>query len=279
MNRLLIPALALLLVGPAAAQEAVTGASVSLSTGAVKVQVSTPPNDVSAGPTGFTGAGTLAVASTGSGSVGIQLTGTFTGLAATFQATVDNSNWFTVGCTTTGIIGNVVTGPTSATAVGSWTCPAAGYQQVRVNVTAVSTGTATFTLNASAGSAQPFPNDPCTNNAKTNGAFGTSGATNVQVVAPVSGKKIYLCSISIIAGAAAHFNVIEGTGGACTTANEAAVYGSTTAASGMSLAANGGWTVGSGNGTIGQTATAANGICVLTDSSVQFGGNMMYVQQ
>jgi hypothetical protein len=121
--------------------------------------------------------------------------------------------------------------------------------------------------------------DVCAGNPKTSAAIGTSGSTNVQVVAPVAGKKVYICAITLIAGAAAHFNIIEGTGSACTTANELAIYGSTTAANGLSLAANGGWTVGSGNGTVGVTATAANGVCILTDGSVQFGGNMMYVQQ
>lgn len=121
--------------------------------------------------------------------------------------------------------------------------------------------------------------DVCTFAAKTTKPFATSGATNVQVVAPSGSTKVYICGMSIIAGAAAHFNVIEGTGGSCTTANELAVIGSTTAGNGASLAANGGWTIGDGNGTIAQTATAANGICILTDSSIQFAGHMQVVQQ
>jgi hypothetical protein len=122
-------------------------------------------------------------------------------------------------------------------------------------------------------------NDVCAQSQPKNAPFGTAGAANVQAIAPVAAQKVYICSMSLIAGAASSFNIIEGTGAACTTANEAAIIGSTTAANGMALAANGGLTLGNGKGTIGVTATAANGVCILASSSVQFAGNMTYVQQ
>lgn len=119
--------------------------------------------------------------------------------------------------------------------------------------------------------------DPC-GGGKSNIAF-ASAAGNVQLVAGVAAKKVYICSLSVVAAAAAVVNVIEGTGAACTTANEAAVIGSTTAASGMSFAANGGISYGAGVGTIGVTATAANGICILQSGTTALAGNMSYVQQ
>jgi hypothetical protein len=130
-------------------------------------------------------------------------------------------------------------------------------------------------------SSNPLPasTDPCSSQTKLNAAVGTSGASNVQAVAGSGTKKVYICSISLIAGAAATFNVIEGTGSACVTSAEAAIIGSTTAANGLALAANGGLTLGNGTGTVGVTATGGNGVCVLASSSVQFGGNMTYVQQ
>ena len=120
--------------------------------------------------------------------------------------------------------------------------------------------------------------DPCQGPVQ-NVAIGTAGATNVQVVAPGVGRRVFICSLSLIVGAATVVNVIEGTGSACITANSAAIIGSTTAANGMSLATNGGLTYGNGKGTVGATATPGNGVCVLTSGSVQFGGNMTFVQQ
>ena len=120
--------------------------------------------------------------------------------------------------------------------------------------------------------------DPCSQAVKTNFPIGGAGG-NIQIVAGVASKKVYLCSLSLIAAATAVVNVIEGTGAACTTANEAAVIGSTTAASGMSLAANGGLTLGNGGGTIGVTATAANGLCILQSGTTALAGNATYVQQ
>jgi hypothetical protein len=127
-----------------------TGTSTS-STGAIKVTVNTPPNDVISGPTNLTGTGTVTVSSQGSGSVGIIASGSGTGLTFGFQGSVDGTNYITIPCVvpSTGAIA------TSGNANGTWTCQAAGYQTVRVNLTAIGGGTETFTLNASAGSNQP----------------------------------------------------------------------------------------------------------------------------
>lgn len=125
--------------------------SSQVSIGATKVTVNTPPNDLVSGPTNLTGTGTVSVSAQGSGSVGIIATGTGTGLTFGFQGSVDGTNYVTIPCVvpSTGAI------VTSATANGTWTCQAAGYQNVRANLTAISGGTETFTLNASAGSNQP----------------------------------------------------------------------------------------------------------------------------
>lgn len=120
--------------------------------------------------------------------------------------------------------------------------------------------------------------DPCMFQAKSNFAIATSSG-NLQLVAGVAAKKVYICSFHVIAAAAAVISVIEGTGAACTTANEAAVWGSTTAASGESLAANGGMTYGDGQGTVGFTGTAANGLCLLQSGTTALAGNLTYIQQ
>ncbi len=116
--------------------------------GSTKVTINSPPNDVIAGPTAFTGTGNLPVNSQGAGAVGIQATGSGTGLTFTFQATANGSTWFNIPCGD--VSGSVVTG---GSANGQWICPASGWPQVRVNLTAISGGTETFTVNSSAGSA------------------------------------------------------------------------------------------------------------------------------
>lgn len=116
--------------------------------GSTKVTINTPPNDVIAGPTGFTSTNTLAVNTQGSGAVGIQATGTGSGLTFSFQGTANGTTWFNIPCGD--VAGNVVN---SGSANGQWVCPVSGWPQARVNLTAISGGTETFTLNASAGSA------------------------------------------------------------------------------------------------------------------------------
>lgn len=135
-----------------------------------------------------------------------------------------------------------------------------------------------LTLLLSCATANAQGADPCQGPVQ-NAAIATAGATNVQVVAPKAGMRVFICSMALIAGAATVVNVIEGTGAACVTANSAGIIGSTTAANGMSLATNGGLTYGNGKGTVGATATPGNGVCILTSGSVQFGGNMTFVQQ
>lgn len=121
-------------------------------------------------------------------------------------------------------------------------------------------------------------NDPCASQLKLNVPIGTSSG-NLQLVPGVASKKVYICSLFVVGAAAFVGNIIEGTGAACTTANELAVIGSTTAASGVSLAANNGWVLGNGLGTVGVTATAANGICLLQPGTIALAGNITYVQQ
>jgi hypothetical protein len=120
--------------------------------------------------------------------------------------------------------------------------------------------------------------DPCTQKTKLNAPISTISG-NVQLVAPSGTTKVYVCSLVTVGGTASIQNLIEGTGAACTTANEAAIIGSTTAANGMSFAANGGFAYGNGGAEVGVTATAGNGVCLLQSGTAQISGNITYVQQ
>ena len=119
--------------------------------------------------------------------------------------------------------------------------------------------------------------DPCTQKTKTNAAFSTSSAGPVSIVALSGSTVIYICSISVVADTATKVSFIDGTGGSCASAQHA-IWGSTTAASGMSLPDTGGFTMGSGNGTVGVT-TAASAFCSLQSGTSLIAGNITYVQQ
>lgn len=120
-------------------------------------------------------------------------------------------------------------------------------------------------------------NDPCSQQTKTNVAISQTAST--QLFAGTSAKKTYICSLSIIAGAAEIVNIVEGTGSVCGTGT-AAVIGSTTAANGLSLAANGGLTFGNGLGTAAVAGNAnADNICLTQSTSSRISGNITYVQQ
>ena len=119
------------------------------------VTINTPPNDVISGPTNVTGALDVIVNSQGSGSCGLQITGTFTGLSGIVRATVDGSTYFNIPSFNVAT-GAAIAAGTAITAVGSFFIPAAGWRDIEFHVTAVSTGTAVVTLNASAGSIQPL---------------------------------------------------------------------------------------------------------------------------
>ena len=117
--------------------------------------------------------------------------------------------------------------------------------------------------------------------AKSNFAISTASGT-FALVAGVSAKKIYVCSLSLITTTAVSVSLAEGSSATCGTSAQAAVIGvatNGTAANGMPLAANGGLTLGNGGGTVAQTATAANALCLFQSGTSQIAGNITYVQQ
>lgn len=119
--------------------------------------------------------------------------------------------------------------------------------------------------------------DPCQRFAKTYVPVNISTATTVRFATPTAAKKTYICSIFLLAGAADNFNVIEGTGGSCGTAT-AGVTGGTTAASGPNAAANGGFTLGNGLGSVMATAGTNVDMCLITSAAVQLSGHITFVQ-
>ena len=128
----------------------------------------------------------------------------------------------------------------------------------------------------------PNTGDPCSfANAKTSANISSALGT-FAVVTGVSAKKIYVCSLFIISPSAVSVSLAEGSSSTCGTSAQAAVIGvatNGTAANGVPLAANGGWTLGNGGGTIAATATNANYLCIFQSGTAQLAGNLTYVQQ
>jgi hypothetical protein len=188
--------------GKAIAQAVNSSAQVNI--GATKVTVNSPPNDVVQGPQNVNGTGSVAVSAQGSGSTGIDIRGSGSGMTYVFEGSVDGTNYVTIPCVVP-LSGAIVTG---GTANGTWTCQSAGYQLVRVRFTAFSSGTASVTLNASAGSNQP--------------PIGTQGtATNITAVGgnavtttiPVSGTFTPSGNQTVVQPTAANLNAtVVGTG-------------------------------------------------------------------
>lgn len=123
--------------------------------------------------------------------------------------------------------------------------------------------------------------DPCMFSAKSSVQFSTALGTT-PIVAGVAGKRIYVCSILLSASAASSVSLAEGSSATCGTSNQAGVIGVGTdkaANLGLPLGVTGGFSHGDGTGTIAQTATAGNTLCLYQSGTAQVSGNMMYVQQ
>lgn len=122
--------------------------------------------------------------------------------------------------------------------------------------------------------------DPCVYQMKsfTSFAFTTLGTT--QIIAGVSGQKIYACSLAMIVSTGTNVSFTEGSNATCST-TAAGVFGNpgTTPGNGLPLLAGGGLTLGNGEGLIFKTANATNGICVINAATSLAVGTLGYVQQ
>ena len=101
-----------------------------------------------------------------------------------------------------------------------------------------------------------------------------SQTADTTLVSGTSSQYFYICSIILVAGAAEVVSLWEGTGTACGTGSTA-ILGSTTEANGLSLAANGGFTMVSGVPFL-RTATTANDICLRQSGTNRVSGVITY---
>ena len=124
--------------------------------------------------------------------------------------------------------------------------------------------------------------DPCALQAKTTVPITITSATQTTLVAAVAAKRVYVCSLGAITGLANNVNFYAvGSAGACSSAATEGVLGanSNTATNGFNLAANGGLTLGNGEGTVASTIASNATLCVVTSSNGPLAGALSYVQQ
>ncbi len=118
--------------------------------------------------------------------------------------------------------------------------------------------------------------DPCKGLTKLYASISQTG--NTQLVAGTSSKKIYVCSIHVVAAAATNVALVEGTGSVCATGTAGVSgFGGATAAAGWNFAANGGIALGNGDSSLGAEGTSGDNLCIFNSGSGQVSGGISYV--
>ena len=259
-----------------------------------------PPNDVTTGPSTCTttgGCNAITVSTQGSGSTGLIVSGSGTGMSFTIQGSVDGTNFVNIAAYNQTA---VVAAGTALTANGTWQVCPAGFKLFRTLWTGLTGGTVTITENASAGSC-PTPQtagggvaddivavggNPAALGNGTAGsntlriataisgqptvAINVSTAVTTQIVALSSGKAIYVLNWSALAAAADNITWEYGTGTLCAT-------GTTALSGAYNLGTNGGMVVGNGAATV-LFVPASNALCLVTSAATQLSGSLSYYQ-
>ena len=120
--------------------------------------------------------------------------------------------------------------------------------------------------------------DPC--QAQTKLYASISQTANTQLAAGTASKKIYVCSIHVVAAAATNVAVVEGTGSVCgTSTTGVSGFGGATAATGWNFVANGGIALGNGDSSLGAEGTSGDNLCIFNSGSGQVSGGISYVVQ
>lgn len=119
--------------------------------------------------------------------------------------------------------------------------------------------------------------DPCQVVAASFQPISITTATTTRIIAPASSKKTYVCAMFLYASAADNVGVVEGTGGTCGTGTQG-VIGGTTAANGINLTANQGFTFGTGSSSVFATAGTNVDFCLITSSTAVVAGHVKFVQ-
>jgi hypothetical protein len=118
--------------------------------------------------------------------------------------------------------------------------------------------------------------DPCQGASKTYFPVDIVTATTTEIANAVVGQFFYICSVNFVTAAANNVAIVEDDTDACGSPT-AGLNGGTTAGEGWNFAANGGISLGDGNGSIMKTATANRYLCIMTSAGTQLSGTVVYV--
>lgn len=237
--------------------------------------------------TGNTSLGTIATnsgtqataANQTTGNTSAATTATNTGTTATNTGTTATNTGTTA--TNTGTTATALGAPgDTACASDNGTCSAiALIKRTNQNVTTLNT-TAAAAVAAGTNRIGYTSDDPCAQLTKLGASINLTASG--QVITGTASVKTYVCSIDVTSATAQNIALVEGTGTVCAT-NIFGLAGGTTAATGWNLAANGGLTKGSGNGTVFSPSADANAaaanVCLLSSSTGQISGQITYVKQ
>lgn len=131
----------------------------------------------------------------GCGTVTLDLRGTFS-LTVEVAGTVDGSNWTLIPMRPINQALVAYVSAVAGTAAGSWIGPCAGFRQIRVRVTAYTSGAATTVLAANTAAYDATMFGVLTANTGT--AVGASGAAvTLTLASPGAGLRHYITSLSI----------------------------------------------------------------------------------
>lgn len=166
----------------------------------------------------------------------------------------------------------------STTITGSVAVTGTFYQATQPVSLTSTTITGTVAVNNSQIGGSSVYVDPCQVNTPTSLPLNEATGSAVTIIAGVSGKKTYICGMVLVAAVATNVNLVEGTGTNCSSVSSG-LFGGSTAATGINLAANGGFVAYGGGTWVAASATNADNVCYLASAGNQVSGVIKYVQQ
>jgi hypothetical protein len=120
--------------------------------------------------------------------------------------------------------------------------------------------------------------DPCSGVAKQYLPIDIVTATTTEITASLAGASThyYICSVALVSAGANNVAIVDDDSDNCASVTSG-VMGGTTAGEGFNLAANGGLTLGNGQGSIARTVGTNRVLCVVTSAAVQLSGSIVVV--
>lgn len=206
----------------------------------------------------------------------IQVTGTWSATLEFDQSIDGGTTWTTMGCHVTGSAFD----RSSVTGNGIFDCETAGVSNVRVRATAYTSGTVAikFASSSAPGAIKQISGTKILQGGVAQGligcdtevSFNTSSSGDLQIVALVAAKTIYVCSYEFLAGGTTAAKLEYGTGSNCGTGTTALTpaYPFTTQ-TGL---------VHSGTFFHGMKSASANALCINNGSAAQITGKVSYTQ-